>query len=1100
VEGRTLHRRGIAPTGIRAGLDGEPSRRDHPTLARVERVGGEVEYRILGALEVVSNGTRVQLGPPKQRAVLAVLLLHAGEVVSTDHLIEQVWGDHPPRTAAHSVQLYISDLRRSLERVGHETSIETRAPGYLLRVETGYIDLRRFERLVAEGGRAKTGGDAAEGASRFEEALRLWRGPPLAEFAYEEFAQPEIRRLEELRLHAIEELAAADLELGRTQDAIAVLEGALAGDPLRERARELQMLALYRAGRHAEALRAYQRFAALLAEEMGLDPSPALRRLQERILLHDPTLVPAAISSVQAQNPYKGLSAFDEEDADDFFGRGELVGRLVATLAEGARLVAVVGPSGCGKSSVVNAGLIPTIRSGTVPGSERWAIAGMMPGRRPLEEIGVALTGAGVGAAREDPLAALAEAARIGYGSGEDLLLVIDQFEEVFSAAGEVDRDRFLEALSALGEAGDGHVRVVLTLRGDFYDRPLLHPRFSRVFVPSVVNVLPMAPDEIEAAILGPAGRVDVAVEPSLRATLVADAAGEPGALPFLQFALTELFERRNDGGLTLDAYRDLGGLHGVVSRRAERVYGHLDEEARDVALQVFLRLVRVGGGARHSRRRARLAELTDIGADPVALSKVLDAFGRHRLLSFDRDPATGDATVEVAHEALLWGWERLAGWVERHRADVRRRATLAAAAEEWRASGGHGDYLLTGNRLAGYEEWAEGAALQLASTEREFLDASVRRRNEHEAEESARLAAHGRLERRARRRLWAAAAALALLVAGGTFGLLSWFGSRSADAALIFTGYGDGGWTDMIAAGFDRAVSESGHTAERVISRTPGAYGSELRRLSAEGVGLIVSADAGLYQDEFEAIAADHPDTRYLALDIPTGKLSNVAYLNFRAEEGSYLAGAAAALKSQTGIVGFIGGADIPVIWPFEAGFEAGARAVRPDIEVRIVYLSQDARGFLDPDRARQVATRMYRNGADVIYHAAGGSGWGLFQAAYQVSSELGRHLWAIGVDADQYEEIRYAIGEDLALAWRGHILTSMMKRADLAIDTVMTEQARGEWAGGVRWFGLAEGGVGLSSSGGFIDDIRPDLDRLRDQIISGEIEVPVVPTRLGG
>jgi basic membrane lipoprotein Med (substrate-binding protein (PBP1-ABC) superfamily) len=862
------------------------------------------------------------------------------------------------------------------------------------------------------------------------------------------------------------------------------------------------MLALYRAGRYAEALRAYQRFAALLAEEMGLDPSPALRRLQERILLHDPTLAPAAISAVRAQNPYKGLSAFDEEDAGDFFGRGELVGRLVATLAEGARLVAVVGPSGCGKSSVVNAGLIPAIRSGTVPGSERWAIAGMMPGRRPLEELAVALTGAGIGGAREDPLAALAEAARIGWGSGEDLLLVIDQFEEVFSAAGEVDQDRFLEALSALGEARDGHLRVVLTLRGDFYDRPLLHPHFSRVFVPSVVNVLPMAPDEIEAAILGPAGRVHVAVEPSLRATLVAEASGEPGALPFLQFALTELFERRSDGGLTLDAYRELGGLHGVVSRRAERVYGHLDEEARDVALQMFLRLVRVGAGARHSRRRARLSELTAIGADPVALSEVLDAFGRHRLLSFDRDPATGDATVEVAHEALLWGWERLAGWVERHRADVRRRATLAAAAEEWRSSGEQGDYLLTGNRLAGYEEWAEGAALHLASTEREFLDASVRRRNEHEAEESARLAAHGRLERRARRRLWAAAAALALLVAGGTFGLLSWFGSRPADAALIFTGYGDGGWTDMIAAGFDRAVSERDLTAERVIPapEKDDAFGFQLRRLSAEGVGTIVSADAALNQDQFEAVAADHPDTHYIALDIPTGKLANVAYLNFKEQEGSFLAGAAAALKSQTGVVGFIGGADIPVIWRFEAGFEAGARAVRPDIEIRIAYLSQDARGFMDPNHARQVATRLYRNGADVIYHAAGDSGWGLFQAAYQVSSELGTHLWAIGVDADQFEQIRYAVGEDLALAWRGHILTSMMKRVDMAIDTVMTEAAHGEWTGGVRWFGLAEGGVGLSSSGGFIDDIRPDLDRLRDQIISGEIEVPVVPTRLGG
>ncbi len=1061
-----------------------------------------MEYRLLGTLEVVSNGTRVELGPPKQRALFAVLLLHAGEVVSTDHLIEQVWGDHPPRTAAHSVQLYISALRRSLEPFGEEAPIETRAPGYLLRVEAEYIDLRRFERLVAEGGIASSGGDLAEAVSRLEEALGLWRGSPLAEFAYDEFAQAEIRRLGELRLHAIEELAAVKLELGRTQEALTTIDAALAHDPLRERARELQMVALYRAGRHAEALHAYQRFAALLAEEMGLDPSPALRRLQERILLHDPTLSPTSVSNGQARNPYKGLSAFDEEDADDFFGRGELVERLLDSLADGARLVAVVGPSGGGKSSVVNAGLIPALRGGAVRGSERWVIARMLPGRRPLDELGVALAGAGVRRAREQPLAALAEAARTGCGPGRGLLLVIDQFEEVFSAAGEADRDRLLEALSTLSELKDGHARVLLTLRGDFYDRPLLHLRFSRVFVPNVVNVLPMAPDEIEAAIVGPAGRVDVVVEPSLRATLVADVAGEPGALPFLQFALTELFERRTDRGLTLDAYRELGGLHGVVSRRAERVYGHLDEEAREAALQVFLRLARVGDGSRPSRRRARLAELTDIGVDPVALSAVLDAFGRHRLLSFDRDPATGDATVEVAHEALLWGWERLAGWVERHRADVRRRAMLSAVAEEWRASGAQTDYLLTGSRLTEFEGWADGTSLQLAAAEREFLDASVRQRQELEAAESARLAAHGRLERRARRRLWVAAVALAILVAGSTFGLLSWLGSRPADVGLIFTGYGDGGWTDMIGAGFDRAVSDAGLTAERVIPTdfTPEAHASELRRLSDEGVGLNVSADANMYRLDFEAIAANHPGTHYVAFDIPTGKLANVAYLNFKEQEGSFLAGAAAALKSETGIVGFIGGAEIPVIWKFEAGFEAGARAVRPDVEIQIVYLGQGFDGFRDPDHARGVATRLYRNGADVIYHAAGFSGWGLFQAAYQMSGELGKHLWGIGVDADQYEQAQYAVGPDLALAWRAHILTSMMKRVDRAIETVVTEEARGEWTGGVRWFGLAEGGVGLSSSGGFIEDIRPELDRLRDQIISGEIEVPVVPTRLGG
>jgi len=1064
----------------------------------------DVDLRLLGPLEVVADGTLVDLGPPKQRAVLAVLLLHAGEIVGSDQLIEQVWGEHPPRTAAHSVQLYVSELRKALEPVNGGPVIETRPPGYVLRAEPERIDVYRFERLVDEGDQALRARDPTRAERSIGEALSLWRGAPLSEFAYDEFAQPAIRRLEGLHRDAIENLAAAQLEHGREQQALAWLETLIAEDPLRERGRELQMLALYRAGRHAEALQTYQRFAGLLAEELGLDPSPALRRLQERILLHDPALAPAAEpAQAHVRNPYKGLRPFDEQDADDFFGRTDLVRRLVEALAAHGHLVAVVGPSGSGKSSVVNAGLLPELRAGAIPGSERWAVLRMMPGRHPLDELGVVLSGAGVDGASEDPLVALRSAARGAHPSERDLLLVIDQFEEVFSAAGEADRERLLETLAEVSSEPEGRVRVVLTLRGDFYDRPLLHPAFARVFVPSVVSVLPMATDEVQAAIVGPARGVGVEVEPSLLAALVADAVGQPGALPFLQFALTELFERRDDGPLTLEGYRELGGLHGVISRRAEHAYAGLSAGAQELALQVFLRLARLGVGARHSRRRVRLAELTALGEDPVALSELLDAFGRHRLLSFDRDAATGDATVEVAHEALLWEWERLAGWIERHRADLRRRAALAAAAEEWRASGQQEDYLLTGSRLAEYEEWSQGSDLRLAAPERAFLDASLGRREAQAEEESARVEAQRRLERRARRRLWAAAVALTLLAAGGTFGLLSWLASRPADVALVFSGYGDGGWTDMIAAGFDEGVSRFDLSAERVIPPFDSAdeYGSVLRRLSTEGVGLIVVADARTFQEPFEAVAADHPDTHYLGMDIPTGKLPNVAYLNFEEQEGSFLAGAAAALKSRTGIVGFIGGLDAPIIWKFEAGFEAGARAVRPDIEVRVAYLRGEAfSGFRDPEQARRLATRLYRKGADVVYHAAGGSGWGLFQAAYEMSQELGTHLWAIGVDADQYRQGRYAVGEDLAAAWREHILTSMMKRVDTAVSTVVAEDARGVWNGGVRWFGLAEGGVDLAYSGGFIDDIRPELDRLRAQIVAGEIEVPVIPSRMGG
>lgn len=1071
-------------------------------MGAVERAG-DADCRVLGSVGVGPGDDGIPLGPPKQRAVFVILALHAGEIVPTDRLIELIWGEHPPRTAAHSIQVYVSDLRKALETIEGGPVIETRPPGYLLRVEPERIDAHRFEALVTEGTRALQGGDPASSVGALKEALDLWRGPPLAEFAYEPFAQPEIRRLEALYLRAVEELGAAELELGRPEEALGLVERAVAQDPLRERARELQMLALYRAGRQAEALRVYQRFSALLAEELGLDPTPPLRRLQERILLHDPGLAPRAapVSLRPVRNPYKGLRAFEEEDADDFFGREELVERLVARLADGARLLTLVGPSGCGKSSAVTAGLIPVIRRGAVAGSEGWTIARMMPGPHPLASLETALSSAGAASGGPDPVAALAEAAERGSDGDRDLLLVIDQFEEVFSAAEGPAQERLLDVLASVAGNGDGRVRLVLTLRGDFYDRPLLHSAFARAFVPSVVSILPMTAEQTEAAILGPARRVGAEVEPSLLAALVVEAIDQPASLPFLQFALTELFDRRTDTRLTIEAFRGFGGLRGVVSRRAEEAYDRLDETGRRIAFQVFLRLVHLEAGARHARRRAQLSELTALDADLVALSEVLDAFSDHRLLSFDRDPATGDATVEVAHEALLWEWERLARWIERHRSDVRRRATLAAAAEEWRASGRRDDYLLAGGRLAEYQGWAEGTELRLAASEREFLEASVRHHEEARTEETARIEAQGLLERRARRRLRGLVATVALLVAAGTFFLLSWLGGRPADVALLFGGYGDGSYRDTVAAGFDRAVADLDLSAERAVLtyRRPDEFGTQLERLSDQGVDLIVTTETWANQAPFEAIAADHPETHYIALEIPTGRLENVAYLNFEDQEGAFLAGAAAAMKSRTGTVGFIGGAELPVIWRFEAGFEAGARAVRPDIEVQIVYLrGEGGEGFGDPAQAQQVATRLYENGADVIFHAAGYSGLGLFQAAYEVSRDLGVHLWAIGVDADQYREIRYAVGQDLAEAWRDHILTSMLKHFDTAVYAVMVEHERGDWGGGVRWLGLAEGGVGLAESGGFIDDIRPELDRLRSLIISGDIEVPILPSRL--
>jgi len=1061
-----------------------------------------MDFRILGSLEAVADSATADLGPPKQRALLAILLLHVGEIVSVDRLIESLWPERPPRTAAHSIQIYVSELRKALAPLASGELIVTRQPGYQLQASSEAIDARQFERLVDQGLRHLQNGDRATGTELLRSALALWRGPALSDFTYEEFAQPYIRRLNDRHLDAIEELAAAVLAAGMIPDALSLLEAAIREDPLRERSREILMLALYRSGRHAEALRTYQRLRQLLGDELGLDPSPALQRLQERILLHDPTLAPTAdgptVAAARALNPYKGLRPFVEGDVADFFGRDALVEGLLGALRASNRLIALVGPSGSGKSSVVAAGLIPRLRAGAIAGSEHWLLVSIVPGANPLDEVEAALRRARGpvprGTAGKIESHPQSQPATVWTARGEPrLLLLIDQFEDLFSVADPTTRRRFLRALTAGVTEPDGGLTVLLTLRADFYDRPLLDSEFAEVFVPGVMNVLPMTNDELEAAVVGPAARAGVTVEPGLLAELVADTGAQPGALPLLQFALTELFERIDDATLTLAEYRALGGLRGILSRRAESLYGELDDPDKQVVKQVFLRLVRPGRGTIDSRRRRPLSELTDLDVDPVALSAVLDAFGRHRLLSFDRDPVTGDATVEVAHEALLREWERLAGWIDRHRAALRRHDTFSAAAEEWEAARRDPDYLLTGSRLDDFEATIREGTLQLTGRERAFLQASLDRRQAERASEAARSEVSRRLERRARLRLVAFGITVVALAIVGAFGVLGAAGGRRAPVAFLYNGDGVFAATQIVQHGFDSAVSDFGLTSRKTsVSDGPSA-GVALRKLSAEGDGLIV---VNAVDTDVDAVAVDFPNTKYVVIDLPAAR-SNVTHLSFAENEGSFLAGAAAAATSRTGTIGFIGGNDGPIIWPFQAGYEAGARAVDPTIKILATYLApnDDYGGFVDPNGAEAAATAQYRAGADVIFGAAGDSGLGVFKAATEMSATTRGQLWAIGVDSDQY----VTVGDDPANVdwnvWQAHILTSMLKRTDTGVYAALGDYARGNFTSGTRNLGLAAGGVDVSYSGGFIDSLRPMLEAWKAKIVAGKIIVPCIP-----
>lgn len=942
-----------------------------------------LRFRILGPLEVDAGSGPLPLGGPKQRTVLAALILRANDVVPIDVLTQEVWGEDPPATARNTIQTYVSQLRKA---VGHDR-VQARPPGYSLELDPSELDVARFERLLADARRTRATAPGTS-AAMLEEALGLWRGSPLSGIA-EGSLVPEITRLAELRAEAEEDLVDDLLAVGEHARVIGRLEVFLGREPLRERSWGQLMLALYRDGRQADALAAFQRARGVLADELGIDPSPELMRLHERILRQDPDLEvrgeplrgyrllekigdgpvgsvfraiqphvgrdvvvkvvnetiasgssfvrrfepearavlalehphlipmydawrepagayvvtrflrggslrallangplpreqagrifeqvasalafahragvahgsvdpsnvlldqegnaylgdfrigvgsppdqtedrrqllvlaqdvlrghPTGLDSLiertellkdwpsaeeiaaaaraeevespaaaggDERNPFKGLRAFAEVDAGDFFGRGALIERVLHRLrdpAKGSRFVALVGPSGSGKSSVVRAGVVPAIRRGALGGSTEVLVAEMFPGRNPTDELESALLRIAVGSSvrlrdhLESGPRGLIEAVDAAVPGSTEVVLVVDQLEETFTLTDDdAERGRFLDSLRVAALDPESRVRVVATLRADFYDRPLVYGRFGELLASGTEPVTALTADELEQAIRAPAEAVGLRTEPGLVAEMVAAAADQPGALPLVQYALTELFERRVEGGLSLAAYRETGGVAGALSVRADRLFDGADSRGRRAITQLFLRLVTLGEGRQDTRRRVPQRELDSLDVDPDAMANAIEAFGRHRLLTFDREPSTREPTVEIAHEALLTAWGRLRAWIDEGRQDLRQERALAGAASEWRAVDRDPGFLLHGSRLDQFESWAESTQLSIAAGERELLRASAERRDEEQAKEVERRSHEERLEKRSIRRL------RALVALGAAFALVA--------------------------------------------------------------------------------------------------------------------------------------------------------------------------------------------------------------------------------------------------------------------------------------------------------------------------------------
>ncbi|MEL7155079.1 MAG: protein kinase [Actinomycetota bacterium] len=447
------------------------------------------------------------------------------------------------------------------------------------------------------------------------------------------------------------------------------------------------------------------------------------------------------------RNPYKGLAPFDETDANDFTGRDRLINDLLGAV-ERHRITVVVGPSGSGKSSVVRAGLIPALREGRAPGSDRWFVTTMVPGVDPFDDLENALLRVAV-----DPPPALGDELRRSpkglarmirrlLPADRQLLLVIDQFEELFTVVDDPGQTRlFLDSLVEALSSEHPALRLVATLRADFYDQPLRHPEFARLIREATVPVHPLAADELEKVITEPARAVGVGFEPGVVARITADVSDQPGALPLLQYALTELFDQRTEATLTGEAYARLGGVPAAIARRADEVYLALTDRQRAEAQRVFGRLVSLGDGTDDTRRRVRREELGHQAETEVTIA----AFGTARLLSFDRDPSSGDQTVELAHEALIRHWPRLGGWLADDRDRLRIQRHLTETARSWEAGSRPPGDLYRGGRLEAAQELADANEGGLSTLEAEFLAAST---EAHLAQVAAERRGRQRLQR----------------------------------------------------------------------------------------------------------------------------------------------------------------------------------------------------------------------------------------------------------------------------------------------------------------------------------------------------------------
>ncbi len=794
-----------------------------------------LEVRLLGRFEVRLDGDPIDLASRPAQSLLAYLALNPNVPHRREKLAGLLWPDTSDANARNSLRHALWTLRRALGTNGKYLLADD------LTITLNADSDCRFDFAVLD---QKPSGDWS--ADDLIGIASEYGGDLLPGF-YDEWVVLERQRLQVVFEHKMKLLLDRLVEARRWEDVLEWGERWIVLGYTPEPAYRALMIAHAGMSDLSKMAATYRRCVDALKNELGVEPSEQTRTAYERLARGeappDRIAMPATQPAIAMEDmppapgepPFKGLQYFDEADADLFFGRERLTAKLVSRLRE-SNFLAVVGASGSGKSSMVRAGLLPALQRGELlidsvsppEGSARWLYHVITPTSRPLEALAVGLTRDAEsvtatatlmddltrdprslhlfvrrrlgtqGNSRNSGNSGVLSPTSGGDRVGNHLLLVVDQFEELFTLCrDEAERKAFIDNLLTATvppvpsvpsvpssiPTGEGPTIVVIALRADFYAHCAEHAALRDTLAKHQEYIGRMSAEELRRAIEEPAKRGGWTFEPGLVDLLMRETGSEPGGLPLLSHALLETWQRRRGRTLTLRSYAESGGVHGAIAKTAESVYQRFTPEQQAIARSVFIRLTELGEGTQDTRRRAALNELTSRPDDVPDVGSVLNILADARLVTLTEE------TAEVAHEALIREWPTLRQWLSEDREGLRQHRHLTEAAREWEALGRDPGELYRGARLAQAVEWAETHAGELNALERAYLDASrewaEREAAEREAQrqrelEAARTLAETQAQAahrlRLRNRVITAIGVIALILAvlAGVFGAQS--------------------------------------------------------------------------------------------------------------------------------------------------------------------------------------------------------------------------------------------------------------------------------------------------------------------------------------